>query len=88
MKLSRNLYFPITVSKNFLLFKYIFKGPDYDVDSGALFAQHKFQAQNKHPGKVIYPHFTTATDTSNVQVVFQVVMDTIVRENLKTATLL
>ncbi|GIY88884.1 guanine nucleotide-binding protein G(o) subunit alpha [Caerostris darwini] len=65
-----------------------YDGPDYDVDSGALFAQHKFQAQNKHTGKVIYPHFTTATDTSNVQVVFQVVMDTIVRENLKTATLL
>ncbi|XP_013782173.1 guanine nucleotide-binding protein G(o) subunit alpha-like [Limulus polyphemus] len=65
-----------------------YKGPDYDVDSGALFVQHKFQAQNRHPNKVIYPHFTTATDTSNVQVVFQVVMDTVIRENLKSATLL
>lgn len=66
----------------------VFLGPDYNVDYGALFIQHKFQAQNKNPTKVVYPHFTTATDTSNVQVVFQVAMDTIISENLKTATLL
>lgn len=63
-------------------------GPDYDVDSGALFIQHRFQSRNRDPGKLVYPHFTTATDTSNVQVVFQVAMDTVLRGNLKTATLL
>ncbi|EEC02563.1 guanine nucleotide-binding protein G(o) subunit alpha [Ixodes scapularis] len=65
-----------------------YKGPDYDVDSGALFIQHRFQSRNRDPGKLVYPHFTTATDTSNVQVVFQVAMDTVLRGNLKTATLL
>lgn len=65
-----------------------YKGADYDVDSGALFIQHKFQSRNRDPNKVVYPHFTTATDTSNVQVVFQVAMDTVLRGNLRTATLL
>lgn len=63
-------------------------GADKDVDSAARFIQQKFQQQNVLPGKVIYPHFTTATDTSNIQVVFQVVMDTILRENLRTASIL
>lgn len=65
-----------------------YKGGDHDVDSGALFIQHRFQSRNRDPGKVVYPHFTTATDTSNVQVVFQVAMDTVLRGNLRTATLL
>ncbi|XP_046990505.1 guanine nucleotide-binding protein G(o) subunit alpha-like [Schistocerca americana] len=65
-----------------------YRGPDYDVDRGALFIQHKFLIQNRSPTKIIYPHFTTATDTSNVQVVFQVVVDTVVKENLRHVTLL
>ena len=63
-------------------------GPDYDVDRGALFIQHKFALRNHNSAKVIYPHFTTATDTSNIQVVFQVVMDTVICENLHQVTLL
>lgn len=65
-----------------------FVGQDYDVDHGAHFIQGLFLRQVKIPGKVVYPHFTTATDTSNIQVVFQVVMDTIVKENLQTAQLM
>ncbi|CAH1273768.1 guanine nucleotide-binding protein G(o) subunit alpha-like [Branchiostoma lanceolatum] len=65
-----------------------YTGADCDVDSAARFIQHMFQGCNKNPSKVIYPHFTTATDTSNIQVVFQVVMDTIIRENLEAASLL
>ncbi|XP_053393377.1 guanine nucleotide-binding protein G(o) subunit alpha-like isoform X1 [Mercenaria mercenaria] len=65
-----------------------FTGADKDVDSAARYIQHMFQEQNLLPGKVIYPHFTTATDTSNIQVVFQVVMDTILRENLRSASIL
>ncbi|XP_064477951.1 guanine nucleotide-binding protein G(o) subunit alpha-like [Ornithodoros turicata] len=63
-----------------------YKGPDCDVDSAALYIQHRFQSS--HPNKIVFPHFTTATDTSNVQVVFQVAMDTVIRGNLKTATML
>ncbi|KAL5018544.1 hypothetical protein ScPMuIL_004266 [Solemya velum] len=65
-----------------------YNGPDNDVDSAARYIQHIFQMQNQSPPKVIYPHFTTATDTSNIQVVFQVVMDSILRDNLKAAAIL
>ncbi|RWS15202.1 guanine nucleotide-binding protein G(o) subunit alpha-like protein, partial [Dinothrombium tinctorium] len=65
-----------------------YSSSDYDVDNGALFIQRKFEQANENPNKVIYTHFTTATDTSNVRVVFQSVMDIIVRENLKRATFL
>ncbi|RZF37881.1 hypothetical protein LSTR_LSTR009981 [Laodelphax striatellus] len=65
-----------------------YKGPDHDVDRAALFIQHKFALRNQNAAKVIFPHFTTATDTSNVQVVFQVVMDMVIRQNLTQMTLL
>uniref|UniRef100_A0A8B9JR13 Guanine nucleotide binding protein (G protein) alpha v1 n=1 Tax=Astyanax mexicanus TaxID=7994 RepID=A0A8B9JR13_ASTMX len=66
----------------------LYKGPDCDVDSAARFIASMFVSQNATPTKLIYHHFTTATDTSNVQVVFQVVMDTIIRENLEAVSLL
>uniref|UniRef100_A0A2C9K4A6 Uncharacterized protein n=1 Tax=Biomphalaria glabrata TaxID=6526 RepID=A0A2C9K4A6_BIOGL len=65
-----------------------FTGPDKDVDSAARYIQHLFLMQVTNPSKVVYPHFTTATDTTNVQVVFQVLMDSILRDNLKSASLL
>ncbi|GLV44616.1 G protein alpha i subunit [Carabus blaptoides fortunei] len=65
-----------------------YKGPDKDVDRGALFIQHKFALRNNNSRKVLYPHFTTATDTANVQVVFQVVMDMVISDNLGQVTLL
>ncbi|CAE1267425.1 GNA [Acanthosepion pharaonis] len=40
-----------------------YPGKKYDVDTAARFIQHLFQLQNNNPTKVIYPHFTTATDT-------------------------
>jgi hypothetical protein len=60
-----------------------FSGKDRNVDSAAHFIQIEFQRQNHVPSKVVYPHFTTATDTSNIQVVFQVVMDSILKDNLR-----
>ena len=63
-------------------------GDDRDVDSAAKFIQEQFQARNMNKDKLIYPHFTTATDTSNIQVVFKVVLETIIRENLQAANLL
>ena len=61
---------------------------DYDVKAAAQFIQHMFLEQSLQPGKVIFPHLTTATDTTGIQVIFQVVMDTIIRENLEAAHLL
>lgn len=65
-----------------------YKGPDRDVDRGALFIQHKFILCNRDTRKVLYPHFTTATDTANVQVVFQAVMEMVISANLGRVTLL
>uniref|UniRef100_A0A672Y485 Guanine nucleotide-binding protein G(o) subunit alpha-like n=1 Tax=Sphaeramia orbicularis TaxID=375764 RepID=A0A672Y485_9TELE len=65
-----------------------FKGADCDVDSAARFIAATFVSLNDTPSKLIYHHFTTATDTSNIQVVFQVVMDTIIKENLEAVSLL
>ncbi|XP_022900376.1 guanine nucleotide-binding protein G(o) subunit alpha-like [Onthophagus taurus] len=65
-----------------------YNGPDRDVDRGALFIQHKFVLQNCDSRKVLYPHFTTATDTANVRVVFQSIMDMVISENLGRVTLL
>lgn len=65
-----------------------YKGKDFDVDSAALFIQHKFESRNLNSAKVIYPHYCTATDTANVQVVFQVVLDTVLKDNLVRVTLL
>lgn len=61
---------------------------DCDVDSAAHFMASAFVSLNTNPSKLIYHHFTTATDTSNIQVVFQVVMDTIIKENLEAVSLL
>ena len=63
-------------------------GPDYDVDTAAMYIQHLYLSKVTHKGRVVYPHFTTATDTRNVQIVFRVVMDTIVRENLAAIQML
>ncbi|XP_051550596.1 guanine nucleotide binding protein (G protein) alpha v1 [Myxocyprinus asiaticus] len=65
-----------------------FRGADCDVDAAARFIAAMFVSLNATPKKLIYHHFTTATDTSNIQVVFQVVMDTIIKENLEAVSLL
>ncbi|KAK3091883.1 hypothetical protein FSP39_023432 [Pinctada imbricata] len=65
-----------------------YKGKAKDVDSAAHYIQGEFLKRCTIPSKVVYPHFTTATDTSNIQVVFQVVMDSILRENLMKASIL
>lgn len=63
-------------------------GADCDVDSAARFIAATFVSLNATPSKLVYHHFTTATDTSNIQVVFQVVMDMIIKENLEAVSLL
>ena len=58
-----------------------YTGPDHDVSAAKEFIKDQFLACNTKE-RIIYPHFTTATDTSNVRVVFHVVLDTIVQQNL------
>jgi hypothetical protein len=65
-----------------------FLGPERDVQAAAEFIEDEFRSLNQNPNKVVYCHFTTATDTSNIHVVFKVVLDTIIKENLEAAQLL
>ncbi|KAM4598161.1 guanine nucleotide-binding protein G(o) subunit alpha-like [Polymixia lowei] len=64
-----------------------YQGADGDVDAAARHVTAMFVSRNE-PNKPVYHHFTIATDTSNVQVVFQVVMDQITKANLAAVSLL
>lgn len=46
---------------------------------------YKLQAQNpdKKENKTIYPHFTCATDTNNIRMVFSDVKDTVLIKSLQ-----
>ena len=53
-------------------------------DDCAAYIQMKFENLNKRKDqKEVYTHFTCATDTSNIQFVFDAVTDVIIRNNLK-----
>jgi guanine nucleotide-binding protein G(i) subunit alpha len=51
-------------------------------DNATAFIKDKFLAQNENPKKHIYTHITCATDTDNVQVVFNAVKDVILHRVL------
>lgn len=58
-------------------------------EEAAAYIKMKFEACNiKRGTKEIYTHFTCATDTSNIQFVFDAVTDVIRRNNLKECGLL
>ncbi|XP_067908139.1 guanine nucleotide-binding protein G(i) subunit alpha-2a [Heterodontus francisci] len=62
--------------------------PEYsganEYDAAAGYIQTKFEDLNKRKDtKEIYTHFTCATDTKNVQFVFDAVTDVIIKNNLK-----
>ncbi|KAI2659072.1 Guanine nucleotide-binding protein G(i) subunit alpha-2 [Labeo rohita] len=57
---------------------------DNNYDEAAEYIRTKFEDLNKKKEtKEIYPHFTCATDTKNVQFVFDAVTDVIIKNNLK-----
>ena len=84
-KLRKINLFSSDIWVHFLLFTL---GGDYDVDTAALFIEHKFHLLNSNRTKEVYTHFTTATDTANIQFVFKDVMDTVIGNNIRQATLL
>lgn len=73
----------------FILF-YFFPhpGPDGDVDAAAQHITAMFSSCARSPDKPVYHHYTTATDSVKVQVVFDMVIDQIIRENLAAVQLL
>ncbi|KAE8285140.1 Guanine nucleotide-binding protein G(z) subunit alpha G(x) alpha chain Gz-alpha [Larimichthys crocea] len=62
--------------------------PDYKgqntYEEAAVYVQRQFEDLNRNKEtKEIYSHFTCATDTSNIQFVFDAVTDVIIQNNLK-----
>jgi len=77
----------ITGSK-LILFLFRFVGSN-SYEEAAAYIQMKFENLNRRQEtKEVYTHFTCATDTSNVQFVFDAVTDVIVKDNLKDCGLL
>jgi len=60
--------------------------PEYsggkDFENASQFLIQKFQNANKHR-KIVYTHITTATDTTNIQLVWTAVKDIVLRDTLK-----
>jgi hypothetical protein len=56
-------------------------------DEASKYIQDQIEAQNDIPEKTIYMHLTCATDTNQVQIVIDSVIDTIIAQNLKGAGL-
>jgi guanine nucleotide-binding protein G(i) subunit alpha len=65
--------------------------PDYDgpqtYEAGVEFIRNQFESKNHSAEKHIYTHVTCATDTGNVQAVFNAVKDIIIRMSLNEAGL-
>ena len=57
-------------------------GPD-TFDEGAKYVRKQFESKNVNDDKEIYVHLTCATDTENINFVFNAVTDTIIANNLK-----
>ncbi|XP_053158552.1 guanine nucleotide-binding protein subunit alpha-14 isoform X2 [Hemicordylus capensis] len=60
-----------------------FTGPKQDVTAAREFILKLYQDQSPDKEKVIYSHFTCATDTENIRFVFAAVKDTILQLNLR-----
>lgn len=61
----------------------LFSGSD-SYEECAAYIQMKFESLNRRKEqKSIYTHFTCATDTNNIQFVFDAVTDVIIKNNLK-----
>ncbi|KAL3311371.1 hypothetical protein Ciccas_010046 [Cichlidogyrus casuarinus] len=60
-----------------------YSGP-MQYDDTSEYIKNKFENLNKNKSKkTIYTHFTCATDTNNIQVVFDAVIDVIIKNNLR-----
>lgn len=62
--------------------------PEYDggmdYQRATTFINKQFLGMNDNPKKLIYTHFTCATDTNNIVVVFKAVKDIVLRQGLQT----
>uniref|UniRef100_A0ABI7XRG4 Guanine nucleotide-binding protein subunit alpha n=1 Tax=Felis catus TaxID=9685 RepID=A0ABI7XRG4_FELCA len=63
--------------------KSLYPGPQRDAQAAREFILKMFVDLNPDSDKIIYSHFTCATDTENIRFVFAAVKDTILQLNLK-----
>ena len=70
------------MEKSFCKIKYFDTGAQ-EYGEAAAYIQAQFEAKNKSTTKEIYCHMTCATDTQNVQFVFDAVTDVIIANNLR-----
>ena len=68
-------------NKKYIFFYYFSGAQEYG--EAAAYIQAQFEAKNKSTAKEIYCHMTCATDTQNVQFVFDAVTDVIIANNLR-----
>ncbi|KAJ7416744.1 Guanine nucleotide-binding protein G(o) subunit alpha [Pitangus sulphuratus] len=59
-----------------------YTGPNAFTEAVA-YIQTQYESKNKSPNKEIYTHITCATDTNNIQFVFDAVTDVIIANNLR-----
>lgn len=60
-----------------------YNGPNDDVEAVKQFILSLFMSKNRDENKEIYVHFTTATNTENINAIWAVVKDSILRINLE-----
>lgn len=58
-------------------------GPRGDAKAAKEFILRLYREQHRQSHKPLYSHFTCATDTNNIKVVFSAVKDTLFREHLR-----
>lgn len=59
-----------------------FGGDPASLEDVKLFVLYFFLSSRRNPAKPLYHHFTVATDTNNIRMVFKDVRDTILKKNL------
>ncbi|XP_013855115.1 guanine nucleotide-binding protein G(q) subunit alpha [Austrofundulus limnaeus] len=64
-----------------------YDGPQQDVQAGKMFILDMFESLNPNEDKIIYSHFTCATDTDNIRFVFCAVKHHILQINLEAQNL-
>ncbi|XP_054908541.1 guanine nucleotide-binding protein subunit alpha-11-like [Poeciliopsis prolifica] len=60
-----------------------YTGPSGDANSAQKFIEKMYVELHKKDSKPLYTHFTCATDTENIRVVFKAVKDTLFQDNLE-----
>ncbi|XP_038130849.1 guanine nucleotide-binding protein subunit alpha-14-like [Cyprinodon tularosa] len=60
-----------------------YNGPKGDAESAKKFIEKLYIQLHQHSHKALYTHFTCATDTENIRIVFKAVKDTLFQENLE-----